>query len=85
MSRKTINFPQPVIVEYDDTEFYTMIDAYDYPQFTETEVNQIIDNAPNYIRVSGFDFGDTPMHMKYEDVEAYCQRVIVRELIEKYQ
>jgi hypothetical protein len=85
MSRKTINFPQPVIVEYDDTEFYTMIDAYDYPQFTETEVNQIIDNAPNYIRVSGFDFGDKPVPMLYEDIVLQCQRVIVRELIAKYQ
>ena len=85
MSRKIINFPQPVIVDYDDTEFYRMIDEFDYPKFNETEVNQIIDNAPHYIRIVAFDFGDDPVPMLYEDIVLHCQRGIVRELIAKYQ
>lgn len=85
MSRKVINFPQPVTVDYDDTEFYHMIDEYDYPKLSETQVNQIIDNAPHYIRIVAFDFGNDPVPMLYEDIVLQCQRVIVRELIAKYQ
>ena len=85
MSRKTINFPQPVIVDYDDTEFYRMIDEFDYPKFNETETNQIIDNAPLYIRIVAFDFGNDPVPMLYEDIVLHCQRDIVRELLAKYQ
>lgn len=85
MSRKTIYFPQPVIVDYDDTAFYHMIDAFDYPQFTEVEINQAIDNAPSYVRIVAFDFGNDPVPMLYEDIVLHCQRNIVRELLQKYQ
>ena len=84
MSRKTINFPQPVIVEYDDAEFYHMIDAHDYPRFTETQTNQIIDSAFAYVRIVSFDFGSDPVPMLYEDIVNHCQRQIVRELLQKY-
>lgn len=85
MSHKTINFPPPVEVDYDDTEFYHMIDAYDYPQFNETEINQIIDNAPKYIRIVTRDFGQNIIPLTREDIVLICQRDIVRELIKKYQ
>ena len=76
MSRKTIYFPQPVIVDYDDTAFYHM---------TEAEINQAIDNAPRYVRIVAFDFGNDPVPMLYEDIVLHCQRNIVRELLQKYQ
>ena len=85
MSRKIINFPQPVVVDYDDTEFYRMIDEFDYPKFNETEINQIIDNAQSYIRIVAFDFGNDTVPMLYEDIVLHCQRNIVHELINKYQ
>ena len=85
MSHKTVYFPQPVEVDYDDTEFYHMIDAYDYPQFNETEINQIVDNAPKYVRIVTFDFGTNTVPFTYDDIVLFCQRDIVRELLKKYQ
>lgn len=85
MSHKTINFPPPVEVDYDDTEFYNMIDAYDYPRFNETEINQIVDNAPSYIRIVALDFGANIIPLTYDDIFLICQREIVRELLKKYQ
>lgn len=35
MSRKIINFPQPITVEYDDTPFYEMIEQYDNPRISD--------------------------------------------------
>lgn len=85
MSHTIIYFPQPVKVEYDDTEFYAMIDQFENPKFSETELNQIIDAAPSYVRIVAFDFGDKAVPMLYEDIVLHCQRGVVRELLAKYQ
>jgi len=84
--KTTINFPQPVEVEYDDTKFYEMIEQDENPHFSETFVNQLIEAAPHYINVKIWScpVGQMPPLMP-EDIVLLCQKEIMKRLIEKYQ
>jgi len=85
--KTTINLPQPVTVEYSDAAFYEMIEQYENPHFSESFVTQLIEAAPHYIKIIGepkTDKSNMPP-MTLPDIVLFCQKDIMKRLIEKYQ
>lgn len=83
--KTTIYFPQPVEVEYDDTKFYEMIDQYENPHFSESFVTQLVDVAPHYIDIKIWSHTGQMPPLMPDDIVLFCQKEIMKRLIEKYQ
>jgi len=83
--KTTIYFPQPVEVECDDTPFYDMIEQTGYKTLSETEIKTLITAAPSYLYDLKWNaLAEMPPLMP-DDIVLFCQKEIMKRLIEKYQ